>query len=333
MSSMEWSVCLFSSQSCLRPYVRLANLSVAVTDSTLPLQASTLYIVRVRATNAVGLRAAFDSPPFLVDLDTPRPGVVRGRAGGFMGNGTALVFSWSGFSDAVAVQGYGYCVQLASEAPQTCSVLPASSTQSKTASLGPASALPLVNGRAYLFHVWAWDYANRSSAAASTLFVLDNVPPTPGTVLDGGDSALCLNAASAGPAANVDVAVQTSTTTMAVVWTGFADVGGRIASYLVAVGTAPGRGDVFAPQPFASMAQCCVVPINVSGLPQQPVTLFATVTAVDQAGNQASNSSSGVLVVAPQSGAQAAQLQVTGTFNGFVRAQTDVVTVRWQTSA
>jgi Bacterial Ig-like domain/Calx-beta domain len=135
---------------------------------------------------------------------------------------------------------------------------------------GTLSGTPTADG-VFNFVVTVQDSTTGPSAPynGSRVFtiVVDDTPPTPGTVNDG---------------PGVDVDSQVSATTIAANWSGFSDLDSGIAGYRWAIGTTPGGTDV---RPFTLVG-------NVPGASATGLTLvdgntyFVSVKAVDNAGNE-----------------------------------------------
>jgi FG-GAP-like repeat len=106
----------------------------------------------------------------------------------------------------------------------------------------------------------------------------DTTPPTAGSANDG---------------TGADIDFQPYTTSIAANWTGFSDVGSRIATYQWAIGTTPGGSDV---QAFTSVGTRTSAMNSLLNL-TEGATYYVSVKATDNSGNSRVFSTNGVTIV------------------------------------
>ena len=192
---------------------------------------------------------------------------------------------------------------------------------------GTLSGTPTVDGT-FNFVVTAQDSTTGPSApyTGSRVYsiVVDDTPPTAGTVNDG---------------LGADIAFQTSATTISANWTGFSDPGSGIADYQWAIGTSPGGADVHA---FSTVGN--VLGATASGLTlNDGAKYYVSVEAIDNAGNSSSPAiSDGVSVDAsgPTPGTvndgpgadidiQGSQTTIAANWTGFSDSGSGLATYQW----
>lgn len=190
------------------------------------------FHVTVRCTNFAGLFTDITSLQQVASVNAPLPGVVADGAdpavdADYQTSRTVLAAHWTPFRHEVGVVTYSFSV---GTAPGAADVLNWGNTVTGLDRTAMAEGLHLQDGVEYYVTVRGCTAAGHCSEASSDGVTVDNSPPTPGYVLDGGHT--------------LDLDVQPSRQGVAASWAGFADHESGIAGYSWCVGTRQGACDL-----------------------------------------------------------------------------------------
>ena len=307
------------------------NMSTSFSHSSLPLLHAHAYVIVVRSINWAGLHADARSDGVVLDLTPPVAGVVMDGRGGVGLDLTDVVgvvaASWAGFHDPESsISHYEWCVgtapgrsdvvachdvgmRLESEVVFNWNATEDSDALHLSALLAPLGRtfrdLVLadessvdVTGRivpsfvalldetntvmpTYFSTVTAVSEIGRRTTVYSDGVKVDIQPPMSGWVVDGA------------VAADGDIDVQASLTTLGVNWFGFAEFQTSLTHYTVEVGTAAGSNDLgYSVVVDPDQSSVVIANLNLTN----GATYFVTVSAHDETGLVSSNTTNGVLV-------------------------------------
>ncbi|KAL5007590.1 hypothetical protein ScPMuIL_016396 [Solemya velum] len=226
------------------------------------------YYISVRAYNGAGLSLTTSSWAIIVDTTPPVSGQVRDGDSediDFQANPTSLYVNWHGFEEVHStVRDYFVSAGTCPYCDDTQSEQSVAITQEFV-----IRHLSLIAGVTYYVTVKCCNTANHCTVVSSDGVTVDQLPPTPGWVLDG--------------ASGHDIQYQGTNTWIGAEWFGFSDSQSGLKTYTIRVGTDPGGGDVLSPIVLNSTEQFFSRHLQGNPLPEsQPV--YVTVGVYNYAG-------------------------------------------------
>ncbi|XP_022102003.1 uncharacterized protein LOC110985345 [Acanthaster planci] len=234
----EWAVGSHPGHADVMPFTRQTSVS-GVSDSSRPLllQEGHSYFVSVKAVNKVGLTTLKSYGAFVVDASPPIAGHVfdgslanapsNHKDGDFQEDRTVIKAFWEGFHDPhSAILGYS-C--RAGTCPGCGDVVPEQHVGLDTDAL--IENLNLIPGLTYFVTVTACNAADLCISVTSDGVMVDDSPPVPGRVYDGGPG-------------GGDINYQSSRLQLRAHWWGFHDPHSGLSHYEWRAGTTPGAADI-----------------------------------------------------------------------------------------
>ncbi|CAH1259274.1 ADGRL2 [Branchiostoma lanceolatum] len=257
----------------------------AMSDCTLDLhlQEGHAYYISVTGYNGSGLSSTASSWAAVVDTSPPVAGFVYdGVSGGnshdvdFQTDIETLHTWWTGFHDPhTALAGYSWSIG-------TCRGCDDVMEAEDVGLIQEASVehLGLVSGKRYYVTVLACNAADLCTSATSDGIIIDNSPPSAGTVYDGVD--------------DMDLSFQASRTFLGAHWFGFHDPHSGLSHYEWRAGTTPGGDDVYSTSRLHLTEMAYVSRVD----PPLPIgqAVYVTIRAYNKAGLFVERSSNGVKV-------------------------------------
>ncbi|XP_022103295.1 uncharacterized protein LOC110986023 [Acanthaster planci] len=234
----EWAVGSHSGHADIMPFTR-EDKETVVSDSSqpLPLQEGHSYFIAVKAINTVGLITLRSYGAFTVDASPPVAGHVfdgdlvrvpaNHRDRDFQEDRTELRAFWEGFHDPHStILGYSW---RAGMCPGCSDVVPEQHVGLYTDVV--AENLNLVPGLTYYVTVTACNAAGLCTSVTSDGVMVDDSPPLPGKVYDGGPG-------------SDDISYQSSRFQLRAHWWGFHDPHSSLSHFEWRAGTTPGAEDI-----------------------------------------------------------------------------------------
>ncbi|XP_038050879.1 uncharacterized protein LOC119724031 [Patiria miniata] len=238
VSYYEWAVGSHPGHADIMPFTRESTEN-GVSDPSRPLflLEGHSYFVSVKAINRVGLISMKSYGAFTVDASSPLAGQVldgnpalvlaNHRDRDFQEDRRMIGASWEGFHDPHgAIVGYFW---RAGTCPGCSDVVPEQHVGMDTGVL--AESLNLVPGLTYYVTVTACNAANLCTSVSSDGVIVDDSPPVPGRVYDGGPG-------------GGDISYQSSRLQLRAHWWGFHDPHSGLSHYEWHAGTTPGAEDI-----------------------------------------------------------------------------------------
>jgi len=248
------------------------------------LRHATMYAVQVWAVNEAGVAAHAESTGWTIDM-TP-PVLV---AGGDVVNAAAAQDSWATISASwdglfvdpeSTIAGYEVCVGATQGTDDVVPCHSVGTAVSVTLTVDSQRQAELTAAHTPEFYVTvrAINGAGGRSSATGSAVNVDVTPPLAGAVFDG--------------LSGRDTTFSVSPVSLSVTWQGFRDPNSTLVDMLVAFGSTPGASDVAGPLSAGLATSFSAQELSLV----HGQTYYATVTAVNAAGGQVSNTSNGVIV-------------------------------------
>ena len=279
----EWAIGTQRGGEQTRPYEN-TGLTREGSCPTCILSSGVTYFVTVMAVNAAGLKATVSSDGILIDDTPPLPGIVfdgslSGKDIDYQANTTSLSCSWERFRDEESpIIMYEYCF---SSNVETCD-LGSTKNVDLLAFRSTAHGFSLKHLSTYYAIVTATNGAGLEFSARSDGVVIDATPPTAGRVREGEQR---------------DVDCIWINETLQLNWDEFYDDETDVVRYEFGVGSAPGFDNAVV---FTSVGLNKTATCNLDWSTFQ--TVYATVTAYNEAGGRSTAWSDGVTVLSPHPG-------------------------------